>query len=365
MWNYPLSPPQASTFASQYDALFYVITALTIFFTVVVLTCVVIFAVKYRKGSRANRDNIVHDSHKIEIAWSLPPLVLGLVIFAWGARLFIDMRTMPKDAIEVFVIGKQWMWHFQHPNGVRENNALHVPVGRKVKLTMISQDVIHAMYIPAFRAQYQVIPGRYTTLWFEATTPGKYPIFCNMYCGTQHSEMGGYVYVESPKEYAEFLARSGDDAKPTIKTLADMGHELYNQLNCVNCHGIQDGPRGPSLYGLPGSKRRMANGTVVDASDDYLRDSIMAPGAQLTAGYDNTMPQDYKSQLTEEQVRNLIEYMKTLGTAPVSKSSPTNANDLAKAQLREELAKGRETVRSSGSLAPAGHDTTTSTGSKQ
>jgi cytochrome c oxidase subunit 2 len=315
MWNYPVAPPQASTFAERHDALFYVITALTIFFTVVVMSCVFFFVVKYRKGSKANRDNIVHDSHKIEILWSLPPIVLGLVIFAWGAQLFIEMRTMPKDAMEIFVIGKQWMWHVQHPSGVRENNTIHVPVGRKVKLTMISQDVIHAMYIPAFRAQYQVIPGRFTTLWFEATKPGKYPIFCNMYCGTQHSEMGGYVYVVTPEEYAQFTQRDGDPKNSGIKTVADMGKELYKQLACANCHGDKDTERAPTLLGLVGAKRKMATGEVVEANDDYLRESIVNPGGRLSAGYDNTMPQDYKAQLTEEQVRSLIEHLKTLGTA--------------------------------------------------
>ncbi len=315
MWNYPIAPPQASTFAEKYDALFWTISLLTLFFTVVVMALVVIFAVKYRKGSKVNRDNLVHDSHKIELAWSLPPLILGLGIFVWGAHLFVEMRTMPKDAIEVFVIGKQWMWHMEHPNGVRENNELHVPVGKKVKLTMISQDVIHAMYIPAFRAQYQVIPGRYTTLWFEATKPGKYPIFCNMYCGTQHSEMGGYVYVVSPQEYAEFLARGGAKKKDDVKTLADQGRELYTQLACASCHGAKDTPRGPSLYALYGSKRKMTTGEMVDVNDDYLRDSVTNPTGKVTAGYDNTMPQDYKAQLSEEQIRSLIEYMKTLGAA--------------------------------------------------
>ena len=324
MWNYPVSPPQASTFAAKYDALFFVITALTVFFTVVVLTCVLIFAIRYRAGSKANRDNIVHDSHKIELAWSLPPLVLGLVIFAWGAQMFVEMRTMPRDSIEIFVVGKQWMWHVQHPNGVRENNTIHVPTGQKVKLTMISQDVIHAVYIPAFRAQYQVIPGRYTSLWFEATKEGKYPLFCNMYCGTQHSEMGGYVYVVSPEEYAQFLARGGDAKKPQVTTLADQGKLLYDQLNCVNCHGLKDNERGPSLHGVPGSQRKMTTGETVTANDDYMREAIINPGGKLTAGYDNTMPQDYKAQLTEEQVRDLIEYMKTLGSAAAPAPTTTN-----------------------------------------
>ncbi len=321
MWN--IAPPQASTFAEGYDLLFWVITALTVFFTVVVLSFVLYFTIKYRQGSKADRSNIIHDSHKIEILWSLPPLILGLVIFVWGAQMFVDMRTMPKDATEIFVVGKQWMWHAQHPGGVRENNTIHVPIGRKVKLTMISQDVIHAMFIPAFRAQYHVIPGRYTSLWFEATKPGKYPLFCNMYCGTQHSEMGGYVYVVSPEDYAKFLQRGGDAKNPAIKTVADQGRELYKQLACGSCHGAADTIRGPSLNGIYGSKRRLAIGEPVEANDDYLRESILNPGAKLNAGYENTMPQDYKAQLTEEQVRNLIEHIKTLGSAPAVPAATT------------------------------------------
>ncbi|MCC7434793.1 MAG: cytochrome c oxidase subunit II [Methanoregulaceae archaeon] len=321
--NYDIAPPQASTFAPKVDALFYVISALTAFFTIVVFALVLYFAVKYRKGSKADRSNIVHDSHKIELAWSLPPLVLGLGIFAWGAQVFIEMRTMPKDAIEIFVIGKQWMWHVQHPNGVRENNEIHVPLGKKVKLTMISQDVIHAVYIPAFRAQYQVIPGRYTSLWFEPTKEGKYPLFCNMYCGTQHSEMGGYVYVVKPDEYAQFLERGGDKKKPGAPTsLVERGKELYTKLNCMGCHELNDNVRGPSLHGIAGQKRKLVKGELVTADDDYLRESIIRPEAKIVNGYENTMPQDYKGQLTEEQIRELLEYIKSL-TGKSASVTPT------------------------------------------
>lgn len=322
--KYQIAPPQASTFAPKVDLLYYTITALTIFFTVLVFSLVLYFAIRYRKGSKANRDNIIYESHKIEIAWSIPPLVLGLAIFAWGAHLFVEMRTMPKDAIEIFVVGKQWMWHVQHPNGVRENNEIHVPLGKKVKLTMISQDVIHAVYIPAFRAQYQVIPGRYTTLWFEPTKEGKYPLFCNMYCGTQHSEMGGYVYVVKPEEYASFLDRGGDPKRPGPTSLVEKGKALYAQLNCGSCHGINDDVRGPSLYGIAGSNRKLSNGQTVVADDDYLREAIIRPELKINAGYENTMPQDYKGQLTEEQIRELIEYMKSLGGAPPTEAPTPN-----------------------------------------
>jgi cytochrome c oxidase subunit 2 len=325
MWNYPLSPPQASNLAPANDAIFGLITALTLFFTVVVLLMVLIFAIRYRRGSSANRDNIVHHSQKLEYLWSIPPLILGLVIFAMSAREFVTMRTPPKDSMEIFVIGKQWMWHIQHPNGVRENNTLHVPLGKPVKLTMISQDVIHAFYVPAFRQQYHVIPGRYTTIWFTPTKEGRYPLFCNMYCGTQHSEMGGYVYVVTQAEYAKWLARGGDEKKPSVKTLADQGHETFKRLRCDNCHGINDNERGPTLNGIIGTQRKFTDGSSTAANDDYLRESIVNPFAKITQGYENTMPPDYKT-LSEEDLRGLIEYLKSLGVRTPPAATGNNMN---------------------------------------
>lgn len=322
MWNYPLAPEQASNHAAANDMIFWLITALTVFFTVVVLAMVMFFTVKYRRGSKANRDNIVHHSQKLELLWSVPPLILGLAIFALSTREFVSMRTPPKDAMEIFVIGKQWMWHIQHPNGVRENNTLHVPLGKPVKLTMISQDVIHAFYVPAFRQQYHVIPGRYTTMWFTPTKEGKFPIFCNMYCGTQHSEMGGYVYVVSQAEYGKFLARGGDAANPKIQTLAQQGEDLFKKLGCNRpCHGGSDTDQGPTLNGIAGTMRRFEDGSTAVADDEYMRDSIIDPFRKLTQGYEKTMPPDYKT-LSEEQIRMLVEYMKSLTMAPTNTAAP-------------------------------------------
>jgi cytochrome c oxidase subunit 2 len=318
VFNYPLAPEQASTFGPEHDFIFYLITILAVFFTVVVMACVMFFALKYRRGSSANRDNIVHHSQKLEIAWSMPPLILGLMIFGLATSLFIRVRVPPANAAEFFVVGKQWMWHIQHPSGIRENNTLTVPIGRPVKLTMISQDVIHAFYVPAFRTQFMVIPGRYTTMWFEPTKEGKYPIFCNMYCGTQHSEMGGYVYVVSQPEYAAFVARGGDKKKENVVTLADQGKALFagntGSMNCVSCHGEKDSPQGPSLAAIAGTTRKLEEGQSALADDDYLRESIIAPAKRLSLGYEGTMPTDYKTQLSEEQIRNLIEYIKSLGS---------------------------------------------------
>lgn len=325
MWNFPLAPEEASEFAGRYDLMFGVITALTIFFTVVVMALVIFFAIRYRVGSKADRTRPQHENLRIEIGWSLPPLLLGILIFAWGSKEFIDLRRPPKNAIEIFVMGKQWMWHIQHPNGVREMNELHVPTGVPVKLTMISQDVLHEFFIPEFRLQYEVIPGRYTYQWFTATRPGKYYLFCNQYCGTQHSEMGGYVYVLSPADYASWLAHGGSQPKTAHESWEQAGSELYAQLNCANCHTSTDTERAPSLNGLLGKTRRMDNGQTFVANDDYIRESIVDPYAHIVAGYTNTMPADYKKQLTEEQIHSLVAYVKSLG----SLSAPATNNAIS------------------------------------
>src|SRR2546423_5105521 len=281
----------------------FVITALTIFFTVAVMACVIFFAIRYRVGSKADRSRPSHENLRIEIAWSVPPLVLGVLIFAWGAEEFINFRTPPKNAMEIFVMGKQWMWHIQHPNGVREMNELHVPTGVPIKLTMISQDVLHEFFVPQFRVQFMVVPGRYTYQWFTATKPGKYYLFCTQYCGTQHSEMGGYVYVQTPSDYAQWVAHGGSNPTSAVRTIAESGREMYDQLQCANCHGVADTERAPTLYGKSGQQVKLTNGATVTADDDYLRESIINPYAKIVAGYRDTMP-DYGKQLpklTEEQ----------------------------------------------------------------
>jgi len=312
MWNFPLAPEQASEFSVHSDAMMFVITALTIFFTVAVMACVIFFAIRFRVGSKADRSRPSHENLRIEIAWSVPPLVLGVLIFAWGAEEFINFRTPPKNAMEIFVMGKQWMWHIQHPNGVREMNELHVPTGVPIKLTMISQDVLHEFFVPQFRVQFMVVPGRYTYQWFTATKPGKYYLFCNQFCGTQHSEMGGYVYVQTPAEYAAWLGHGGLQPKANM-TMTEMGQELYAQLNCANCHTSTDTERAPSLLGIYGRQRKMDNGQTITVDDNYLRESLIDPYTHIVSGYTNTMP-SYKGQLNEEDMQRLLTYMKSLST---------------------------------------------------
>ena len=319
-FNFPLSPPSASTFAGPYDALFYTLCALTLLFTLLIVVGVLFFASRYRQGSKADRSRPVYEDLRLELTLLGVPTVLGLGIFYWGALQYIHMRTPPKDASDIFVIGKQWMWHTQHPNGVRENNELHVPVGRNTRLTMISQDVIHAFYIPAFRTQMMVVPGRYTTMWFNPTKAGEYHLFCNMYCGTQHSEMGGKVVVMEPRAYEAWLANGGETAPPM--TMAQRGEKLYNgRLACSNCHGAQNNPRGPSLVALFGKRRVFSNAPPQIADDEYIRESILRPYNKLTVGYGQEMPayegELVEGKLTEENILELIAYIKSMsGTNP-------------------------------------------------
>lgn len=328
--NFPFAPEQASNFAVEYDTLFYFITGFTILTTLFVFLLCLGLIIKYKRGSGKpeDRSNPMHHNTVIELASSGGFLAIGLFIFFWGARMYLDMRQPPANAMEINVIGKRWMWHAQHDNGVRENNELHVPVGVPVKLTMISQDVIHSFYIPQFRVQYMVVPGRYTQMWFTPTKPGKYNLFCAMHCGTQHSEMGGYVYALEPSEFAKWKEAGGDRFRPKPELPAAAGKQLYEDFMCGSCHTEQDNKRAPSLYGLYGRERQFTDGSSVVADHDYIRQSLLAPEGKITKGY-KSMMQPYA--FTEEQILELIEYIKTLGT-PTAPVTPAATNQNAGAQ---------------------------------
>jgi cytochrome c oxidase subunit 2 len=324
-WNFPFHPEQASTIATEVDMLYFALWGLTIVFTALVLMMLIVFVLRFRKGTKVNRANPQHHNTALELSWSIVPLILGLIIFVWGAKLYADAYTIPSNASTVYVIGKQWMWHMQHQNGIRENNELHVPVGKPIKLEMISQDVIHSFFVPAFRIKRDVLPGIYTSVWFEATKPGKYHLFCAEFCGTQHSLMIGSIYVMQPADYQRWLdtngAKPGDATRKTPvvrQTMEEQGAELYQQLNCANCHAAEDGKRGPSLYGIYNRKRQLTDGRIVVADRNYLREALVKPYDKINAGYDKTMPA--YDQLREEQINSLIAYMRSLGTASEPKS---------------------------------------------
>ena len=302
----PLFPDQASSVARKVDALYFYLTGVTIFFTVLIFSCVFYFAIRYRRRSEDELPKPIHGSLKLEIFWSVVPLALVMVMFFWGAALYLHMRRAPADATQLFVVGKQWMWKIQHPEGQREINELHVPVGRAVKLTMTSEDVIHSFYVPAFRVKMDVLPGRYTELWFTPTKTGEYHLFCAEYCGTKHSGMIGKVIVMEPADYEAWLSGA-----PAGESIEQAGARLFTQFNCQTCHEQGPTSRGPSLHEILGRTVRMKSGETVTVDEAYLRESILQPNAKIVAGYEAVMP-TYQGQLSEEQVVQLIAYIKSL-----------------------------------------------------
>jgi cytochrome c oxidase subunit II len=304
MWSFPLFPDQASTAAQRVDAVYFALIGISVFFSVLIFVLLFYFAIKYRREVAVDRVIRRTDYLKLEIAWIVIPLLISFGIFGWAAKVFFDLRTPPGDALELYVVGKQWMWKIQHPNGVSEIDELHVPMGRTVKLTMTSQDVIHSFFIPAFRIKQDVLPGRYTTEWFHATKAGEYHLFCAEYCGTSHSGMVGKVVVMEPAAYERWLLHGA-----ARESMAASGEQLYTRLSCGTCH--KAGGRGPDLAGLFERQVRLEGGGVVTADRDYIRESIINPMAKVVQGYDRMMP-TYRTQLTEDQVNEIVEYIKSM-----------------------------------------------------
>ncbi len=302
----PFFPEQASTFAGSVDSLYAYLVAVTAFFSLLIAVLIVYFAVKYRRRSEDYIPGPVHGGIALEIIWSVIPLGLSLIMFAWGAQIFFTQSKPPADSMEIYVTGKQWMWKLQHMEGVREMNELHIPVGRNIKLTMTSEDVIHDFYVPAFRTKSDVVPGRYSTEWFRATKPGKYHIFCAEYCGTRHSNMIGWVYVMEPKDYEAWLSGGGNQG-----SMAQKGEALFQQMGCVNCHLSDGAGRCPNLVGIWGKQQHTNVGAVV-ADAAYVRESILNPSAKVVEGYQNIMP-TFQGIVSEEGVQQLIEYVKSIG----------------------------------------------------
>jgi cytochrome c oxidase subunit 2 len=300
--------------APRVDGLYFFLVGLTVFFSLLIAGLIVTFAIKYRRLTPDSVGARFHGGMALEVVWSVIPLGITLVIFAWGASVFFAMSSPPDEAINVYVVGKQWMWKFQHLNGQREVNELHVPVGRPVKLIMTSEDVIHDLFVPAFRVKADVLPGRYTHVWFEATKPGSYHLFCAEYCGTQHSGMGGQVVALGPSEYQNWLASA------TGGSMASAGERLFADMACNTCHREGEVGRGPVLNGLFGSTVRLQGGRTVVVDEAYLRESIVNPSSRLTEGFQPVMPA-YQGLLTEEGLSELVEYIKSLEPAqPVTLS---------------------------------------------
>jgi cytochrome c oxidase subunit II len=307
--GFQLFPDQASNFAPRVDALYFFLVGVAAFFTVLIFLAIFFLAIYYRRSAVRNRTRQVGAKYWIlETTWIVIPLVLTMVMFLWGADLYYEQRALPANAIEINVIGKQWMWKVYHSQGRHEINELHVPVGQPVVLRMISEDVIHSFYLPAFRVKMDVLPARYTSLWFTATQAGEYHLFCAEYCGTDHADMRGRVVAMQPAEYAEWL-QGGADQPPAIA-----GEELFTREGCATCHFQGNQPRCPSLVNLFGQTVRLADGSSVVVDEAYVRESIMNPAAKVVDGYEPVMP-TFEGRLSEEQVYQLTDYIKSLSTA--------------------------------------------------
>jgi cytochrome c oxidase subunit 2 len=328
--NFPLWPERASTTAANVDALYIFLLIVTALMTSLIFTAVVYFAARYRRQDGVLAEQI-EGSTPLELTWSVIPLFVFLAIFGWGAVVYFKGRTPPRDSTEVYVVAKQWMWKLEHAEGQREINELHVPVGRDVKLIMTSQDVIHSFYVPAFRIKQDVLPGRYTVEWFRATKPGTYHLFCAEYCGTTHSGMIGSIVVMEPAQYEAWM--SGGTTGPLSAT----GEKVFAELGCMTCHRSDTQGRGPNLQGIFGKPVLLEDGRTVTADENYVRESILDPGAKIVSGFKPVMP-TFQGLVSEEQLNALVAYVKSL--------SATNAGgaktDAAVAVPAQAPAKGSQ-----------------------
>jgi len=303
--NSALFPAEASTIAPWTDALYFFLLAMTLVGLLLVGALVFYFSIRYRQEKNPVATQ-VEGSTLLEATWTIIPLAIFLVTFVWGALLYFRIYNPPTNAMNIYIVGKQWMWKAEHPGGQHEINALHIPIGRPVQLTMISQDVFHSFSIPDFRVKREVIPGRYSTEWFQATEPGTYHLFCTQYCGTAHSAMIGQIVAMTPEDYTKWTEQSTSGM-----SLAQNGERLYASMGCNACHNGSAAARGPSLAGVYGSKLQLAGGGQVLVNDAYLRDAILNPSQHVTAGYAPIMP-TYQGQISEEGLIDLVEFIKNL-----------------------------------------------------
>ena len=312
--------------AARVDALYFFLVGITAFFSILIAGAIVVFAIKFKRRAPDEVGARIHGGFWLEIAWSVIPLLICMVIFVWGASVFFAMSRPPAESMNIYVVGKQWMWKFQHLDGQREINELHVPVGRPVKMIMTSEDVIHDFSVPAFRVKADVIPGRYSHIWFEATKAGTYPLYCAEYCGTKHSGMIGKVVVMEPNDYQQWLGGAAGEA-----SLAVAGEKLFADLACNTCHREEGQGRGPLLKELFGKTVELEGGPSVHVDEAYLRESILKPSAKVVKGFQPIMP-TFQGLISEEGLLQLIEYVKSLKTpepasaAPAGEHAPASAH---------------------------------------
>jgi cytochrome c oxidase subunit 2 len=319
MMGFPASwASEASAHAHQVDLLFASAAALTLALAAPAFLLSIVFAVKYRRGKPANRRHPPNRIVWLEVSWALVPFLVLIALYAWSAHLFVDLHEPPANALVIDVVAKQWMWKFQHPGGQAEINELHVPIGQPVKLVMASEDVVHSLFIPALRIKQDVVPGRYTSMWFTADRPGRYRLTCSQFCGTDHAIMGGYFIAMRPEDYAHWLDRPSVD-----DSLAAQGARLFRSRGCSGCHGPSATVHAPPLEGLFGGPVPLQNGQIVTADEQYIRDSILLPQKQIAAGYPPIMP-TFQNVLSEDEVLKLVAYVESLGGQRPKSQHPGN-----------------------------------------
>jgi cytochrome c oxidase subunit II len=321
MFNIPLFPTQASNHAANVDALYFFIVGVTAFFAILVVVLVTIFAIRFKRKHADEVGAPVHGALALELTWTIIPFIIAMVMFVWGTSVYFAMTKAPSNAMEIYAVGKRWMWKFQHTTGQREINELHIPAGRPIRILIGSEDVIHSLYFPSFRVKMDAVPGRTTSMWFTATKPGRYHIFCTEYCGLKHSGMIGTVIVMEPGEFQTWLAGG-----PAATNMAEAGQKLFTDLACITCHRDDATGRGPSLKGVFGSQVKLQGGGTVVADEAYVRDSIVNPQGRIVEGYQPLMP-TFQGLVSEEQLMQLLAYIKSLadsrgGAAP---ATPTAA----------------------------------------
>jgi cytochrome c oxidase, subunit II len=304
--DFPLFPEQASTISTQVDMLYFFLIAVTGLMALAVFLLVIFFAIKYRRRPGNEIPEEYHAPHYLEYALIASWTAIFMVMFVWSAKVYFVSSRPPDNSLQIYGTAKQWMWRFQHPDGKSEINELHVPLGQPVKVTMGSEDVIHSFFVPAFRVKRDVLPNRFTTVWFTPTKLGRYHLFCAEYCGTNHSGMIGWVEVMEPSEYQLWAAGGGAEGSP-----AAQGKKLFEKFACNTCHMDSSTGRGPVLTGVFGHTVRLNNGEQIVADENYLRESILDPQAKVVDGFSPVMP-TFRGQLSETDLLQLVAYVKSL-----------------------------------------------------
>lgn len=315
--GFALFPPAATQTAQRTDLLYFSLLALAGLVTVALVTLIIVFCVRYRRGSKADRSHAPTDNTRLEQVWTLTPFLGFVVLFVWAAHDFVRLYQPPRDAMPIFIVARQWMWKAEHTNGRREINELHVPAGRPVRLLMASQDAIHSFFVPAFRIKQDVVPGRFTALWFKADQEGDYSLFCAEYCGTDHARMVGRIRVMAPEDYSRWL-----DEGHVQTGVAQRGFALFRRHGCAGCHSANSTVHAPDLTGLLGRRVHLQSGGSLIADETYIYDSIIEPDKHIVAGYDNIMP-SFKGQLDEEDIMAIMEYLRVMpGDEAVDRQRP-------------------------------------------